>query len=666
MGRAFGDGVLKGGKDRFVDFDLGRPGVRGAFVDPLVEPSGDGTRVDLHMHSRASGVASNPWIKGLGPEGAGVHESYTPPQDAYRMAKAAGMDFVTLTDHETISGAAALAPLHGDFFVSEEVNAVFPEDGSQVDVLVYGLDAAQHEEAQARRPNVYALVEFLREAGLAHVLAHPVYGVPGDLDREKVEKRLLLFGHWEFVNGSRPARQNRLAREIARGIGPAELRQLALRHGLPVPPHTRIVGTAGSDDHGCLYIGATHTVGPAGIKEPAEFLEALKAGEVRPAGEDGSAEKVAHAGVRITGQALGGTSTKAGEGVIAALVGRLAGSLPRPPSRALGRLFGSGSGGAGGELLPYAPLLARLDMAGMRRALVSRYEDAVAGAIGGIGSGVPAIDLLSSVGTLADAHLPIAPYVGVHGYFGRENGKARALEHELFPDRPEPVRIGVFVDGPEDAAGDATVDLVPGTSLSYRDLAAMLPAMEDASLSIVRCGDAPEGGTDQGLRTISELPVPFGGGSKLGVPSLLEVVDHAAEAEYTVLHVASPGPLGLAALVAGLVLGVPVVAAYRPELTARARELSGDAMVAEVAEAATRGFYERCAAVVVPDGATFAHPGDQDGRHAGRYEVLGGGPDRSPEAVLKGFVALHARVVRGQSGAETSGAKPPTPVPVGG
>jgi hypothetical protein len=508
----------------------------------------------------------------------------------------------------------------------------------------------------------------LREANLAHVLAHPVYGVPGDLDREKVQKRLLLFGFWELVNGSRPVRQNRLAREISRGVGPAELRQLALKHGLPIPPHKRIVGTAGSDDHGCLYIGATHTVGPAGIKEPSEFLEALKAGEVRPAGEDGSAEKVAHAGVRITGQALGGTSARAGEGAISALVERLAGSLPKPSKRALGLLFGSG--GAGGGLLPYAPLLARLDMAGMRGALVTRYEDGLAGAIGGIGSGVPAIDLLSSVGTLADAHLPIAPYVGVHGYFGRENGKARALERELFPDRPEPVRIGVFVDGPEDAVGDtvgdATVDLLPGTSLTYRDLAAMPHAGEDASLSVVQCGAAPEGGTVQSLRAISELPVPFGGGSKLGVPSLLEVVDHAAEAEYTVLHVASPGPLGLAALVAGLVLGVPVVAAYRPELTARARELSGDAMVAEVAEAAARGFYERCAAVVVPDGAAVTHPEGQDGRHAGRYEVLGGGPDRSPEAVLRGFVALHARVVRGQAGAGTSGAKPPTPIPVGG
>lgn len=94
-----------------------------------------------------------------------------------------------------------------------------------MDVLVYGLDAKVHREAQSRQSNVYDLVNYLREAGVAHVLAHPIYGMPGDLDRGQVEKRLVLFGLWEFINGARPARQNRLAEEIAGNVGPLELRQ---------------------------------------------------------------------------------------------------------------------------------------------------------------------------------------------------------------------------------------------------------------------------------------------------------------------------------------------------------------------------------------------------------------------------------------------------------
>jgi predicted metal-dependent phosphoesterase TrpH len=107
----------------------------------------DCVRVDLHLHSRASGTASNWWVRGLGVE---ARESYTPPEESYRMAKRAGMDFVTLTDHETIEGAVTLEE-HPDFFVGEEVSARFPEGESYADVLVYGLDAEAHREAQARR-----------------------------------------------------------------------------------------------------------------------------------------------------------------------------------------------------------------------------------------------------------------------------------------------------------------------------------------------------------------------------------------------------------------------------------------------------------------------------------------------------------------------------------
>jgi len=606
------------------------------------------------MHSRASGFPTNPWVKGLGPEGAQVRESYTPPERAYRAAKDAGMDFVTLTDHETISGAEELA-YRGDFFVGEEVSALFPEDGSKVDVLVFGLGAEGHREAQSRRGDVYALVDYLREAGLAHVLAHPTYGVPKNLDSAMLEKRLLLFGLWEFVNGSRPARHNRLARDIARRVGPADLRQLAARHGLPIPPHRAIGGTAGSDDHGCLYIGAAYTIGPTGITSPSEFLEALKAGEVSPAGESGSATKLAHAGIRIAGHALEESGKVPAGGAVARLV---SGALPKELAGVAGRLLArrapGGAGAAGESLLPYVPLLSRLDGEGMRAALVSRYEEGVAGALRSGASGLPLVDLLASVGSLADAHLPIAPYVGVHAYFGRENAKARALEREVLPRRRERTKVGVFVDGLDDALASAE-------SPAYRDLAALAGAAagdDEAQVRLLRCAAGATGASDVradgaggpgALAALATLPLPDG--PDLGVPSLLEVLDHVAEAEYTALHVAAPGPLGLAALVAGLVLGVPVVAAHRAGLPDYARSVSGDATVADFVEAAARGFYERCAAVVVPNGEAVL-----DLRARGYrvpLEALEGGPGG---VTLEDFLALHARV------AGTEAPAPRTPV----
>jgi hypothetical protein len=113
----------------------------------MIGSSDETVRVDLHLHSRASG---------LGDDGD-VRESYTLPEESYRMAKRAGMDFVTLTDHETIDGSLTLLH-HPDFLVGEEVSARFPEDGGYADILLYGLDAGSHVEAQDRRNNIYDLV----------------------------------------------------------------------------------------------------------------------------------------------------------------------------------------------------------------------------------------------------------------------------------------------------------------------------------------------------------------------------------------------------------------------------------------------------------------------------------------------------------------------------
>ncbi len=320
------------------------------------------SRIDLHLHSHASGATTNWWVKGLG-LGFETRESYTAPGEAYRLAKAAGMEFVTLTDHETIAGALTLSG-RADFLVGEEVNARFPEDGTTVDVLVYGVDAAAHGELQARRRDIHALVAFLREAGLVHVLAHPMFatGEGVELDREKVERRLALFGLWEFVNGSRPAEQNRLTVEAAASVDAVSLRQIAAKHGLPVPAHRRIAGVGGSDDHGGIYPGATHTVLPR-VGSVADLLEAMRLGAVRPAGEDGSPEKMAHTGFKIAGIAYGDGGREgaaAAQGAVANLSRELARRSP------LGRFLPGSGRPLGAEapppqkLLEYLPFAARM------------------------------------------------------------------------------------------------------------------------------------------------------------------------------------------------------------------------------------------------------------------------------------------------------------------
>ena len=103
------------------------------------------SRVDLHCHSTASAVSK------LGVQRAlGLPECATPPQEVYELAKRRGMDFVTITDHDTISGALALAD-RPDTFISEELTAWFAGEPQAVHVLCYGITPDDHEWLQAPR-----------------------------------------------------------------------------------------------------------------------------------------------------------------------------------------------------------------------------------------------------------------------------------------------------------------------------------------------------------------------------------------------------------------------------------------------------------------------------------------------------------------------------------
>src|SRR5665647_1962883 len=59
-------------------------------------------RADLHVHSSCSDDPTNPGIRALH-----GRESYTDPLEVYAAAKARGMDYVTITDHNTLDGSLA-------------------------------------------------------------------------------------------------------------------------------------------------------------------------------------------------------------------------------------------------------------------------------------------------------------------------------------------------------------------------------------------------------------------------------------------------------------------------------------------------------------------------------------------------------------------------------
>ena len=67
-------------------------------------------RADLHVHSRYSDTSGTAGVRALRSA-----ESFTDPVELYHAQRARGMDFVTVTDHNTLAGSLAIAHLPGTF-----------------------------------------------------------------------------------------------------------------------------------------------------------------------------------------------------------------------------------------------------------------------------------------------------------------------------------------------------------------------------------------------------------------------------------------------------------------------------------------------------------------------------------------------------------------------
>jgi hypothetical protein len=94
------------------------------------------SKVDLHIHSRFSD-RSREWLL----RRFDFPDSYSKPRELYRQLKERGMDFVTITDHNSIEGCLEIADLPGTF-ISEQVTTFFPENRCPVHLLVWGITEA--------------------------------------------------------------------------------------------------------------------------------------------------------------------------------------------------------------------------------------------------------------------------------------------------------------------------------------------------------------------------------------------------------------------------------------------------------------------------------------------------------------------------------------------
>jgi predicted metal-dependent phosphoesterase TrpH len=229
-------------------------------------------RADLHVHSYHSGYASH--MRFLR-----ARDCYSEPEAVYRVAKARGMDLVTITDHDSIGGCLEFLDRHpeaDDFFVSEEIECLVPGLPLKVHIGAYDINEKIHREVQSLRRSVYDTVEYLRGAGVFFTLNHLFFFLRQQMPCASYLAALLpLFSAFEVRNGTMIEAHNTLIETIL-----ADRR----RAGWPA------VAVGGSDAHTLAAIATTYTEAPG--RNRAEFLSNLRAGHTQVAGQHGGSGRV--------------------------------------------------------------------------------------------------------------------------------------------------------------------------------------------------------------------------------------------------------------------------------------------------------------------------------------------------------------------------------------
>lgn len=579
--------------------------------------------VDLHVHSKFSSRPSQWVLKKLG-----CPESFTEPAAIYRRARAAGMDFVTITDHNVIAGALEIAHLPGTF-VSEEVTAHFPEDKCKVHVLVYDLTEAQHREIQRVRENIHDLSAYLRRENLVHVLAHPLFAVNDRLRVGHFEKCLLLFDLFE-VNGCRDELQNRVLAEILDSLDATVMDSLAERHGLePIGATPWSKGlTGGSDDHSGLNIASMHTVAQG--RDVREFLRGVAARAGRPAGRAATAHGLARnlysiayqfyrakaglgAGaskmlcVQFADRMLGG-GAPIGEGFLS----RLHSSLGKRKNDAYLRL--ADADGLKTLLFKEATRLIEADptFTALARNKTGPDKDREWFRFVGLSSdklfaafldrfltsavGADIFDVFSTMGMAGSLYSLLVPYFVSFGLFARERRFSRECLNAFGRDTARSLRLAHFTD---------TFEEVNGVAWTIKQQL-RLAREHGKDMTVITCGHGASGNGLHVFAPIGSFALPEYPALTLSYPPFPRMLEYTQELDPEVILAATPGPVGLAALAISRILQIPIHGTYHTAFPQYVVSLTGDSGLEDMTRKYMSWFYKQMDVVFAPSEAIVA------------------------------------------------------------
>jgi len=584
-------------------------------------------KADLHAHSKYSTRPSQ-WVL----QKIGCSESYTEPLALYKTARERGMDLVTITDHNSLRGSLEIAHLKGAF-VSEEITTYFPEDKCKLHVLAYDVTEKQHEDITRLREDVFELVPYLRSQNIAHAVAHPLYSPNERLTMEHFEQMLLLFNIFE-QNGARDDAQNEALGALVQLLQKEDLELLADKRGIePYGENSwqkTLIG--GSDDHSSLHIASKYTE-VTDAKNVVEFLRNMTLGKTQVRGHASNPKKLAHTLYSIAYQFYG---SKFGLGryvsrdlllkfanrVLTSSAGEEEHFLDRIKCMVTYRMRKSFSKTNPLSMKGLTQQEARNIIFGdpvingamnspkrdpeemvnvwhrfvdqVSKKILRQFADSALESL----SGANLFDIFQKIGSAGALYTMLAPYFVSYTLFSKGRLTTQRLkEHFNLQKEPAPDRelnVGHFTD---------TFFEVNGVAKTLR-MQVKFAQKNKQNLTMITCGPEPNAPGVVNFQPIGMVDLPEYPEMKLYYPPLLEMLDYCYENEINLIHAATPGPIGLAALAIARILKLPIHGTYHTALPQYVSELTSDAGLEEAAWSYMIWFYNQMDTVFVPSLAT--------------------------------------------------------------
>jgi glycosyltransferase involved in cell wall biosynthesis len=579
-------------------------------------------KVDLHLHSRFSDRSAE-WLF----RRFDFPDSYSAPRSLHRRLKEKGMTFITFTDHNRIDGCLEIAELPGAF-ISVEIGAEFPDDHVSVHLLAWNITELQHREIQQLRRNIFELQEYLSANQISHAVAHPFYDKDRRLTADHVQKLVLLFKHFEGVNGLRDTLLSEVARFVFRSLTPELIDQFADRQRL-APTHEepwRKVLVAGSDDHAGIFPGSAYTETPT-AKAVTDFLQFIDRGQCVTRGVGGTPLVIAH-GLYNTAYQFAkdkfSATVSPNLDFLEVVISRfLEGKNPTQFTigEKIGLIFNGILSGKIFELAKPANLSIWPDLANyfgnpdVQAQLAKETEGVneperrafllVATVFNQLGfrffdrfvQQITSGNVMEAVQTLS-ALLPLGLLLGpyFYGYHSQAPSRARLTDICLgtvnfVPDVLQNSKRAWFTDTLED---------VNGVTTTIRKMTAA--GLETGADLIVVTSRQQIGITDIPIKNfipIGDFELPEYELQKLSFPPVLHMIDYIQRERFTELIISTPGPVGLTALVAAKILDIRATGIYHTDFPQYVRILTQDNYMETLAWNFMQWFYSQVDLVYV-------------------------------------------------------------------